>query len=317
MAYALRQDHTAFVAGRLYRRRVNSNRRTLALIAVIALMIVWGSTFAVTKAAVQEIPPLALAALRFAIAVVILLPLALARGGLASLPRPFPLVPLAMMAVMGIALFQLAFNLALTHGSATQGALLYALVPVAVALAAVLFLGEVLTRRLIVGMALSIAGVAGIVLGGEESGQSPNPLLGAFWMVTAGLAWAAYTVFAKRLAAADQVVVITCASVIGLALMVPFAWLELRGAPWPSPSWQGWLGAVFLGVVASALAYLVYSYVLRELDASLVGVFLNLDPIVGVLIAVLFLGESLRVPQVIGGVVALAGMWLASTQPRH
>jgi drug/metabolite transporter (DMT)-like permease len=317
MAYALRHDHTAFVPGRLYRRRVKPSRRTLALIAVIALMIVWGSTFAVTKAAVREIPPLALAALRFAIAAAILVPAALARGGLASLPRPLPLVPLAMMAATGVALFQAAFNLALTYGSATQGALIYALVPVAVALAAALFLGEVLTRRLVIGMALSIAGVAIIILGGEESGQSPNPLLGALWMVAAGIAWAAYTVFAKRLAAADQVVVIACASVMGLALMLPFAWLELRDAPWPSPSSQGWLGAVFLGVAASALAYLVYNYVLRELDASLVGVFLNLDPIVGVLIAVLFLGESLRAPHVVGGVIALAGMWLASTQPRR
>ena len=81
---------------------------------------------------------------------------------------------------------------------------------------------------------------------------------------------------------------------------------------WHSPSWQAWIAVLFLGVIASALAYIVYSFALRELDASLVGVFTNLDPIVGVLTAVLFLGETLHSGQVVGGVLALVGMWLAS-----
>jgi drug/metabolite transporter (DMT)-like permease len=288
------------------------SRRAVALIGVIALMIVWGSTFAVTKVTVREIPPLALAALRFAIAAVVLGPLALARGGLATLPRPLPWLPLAMMGVTGIALFQVAFNLALAHGSATQGALIFALVPAAVALAAVLWLQEVLTRKRMLGMLLSIAGVAVVILGAERTEHAPSPLLGAFWMLAAVIAWAAYTVFAKRLAGYDQVVVIAFVTMIGLAMMLPFAWWELRAAPWPAPSWQGWLGAAFLGVVASALAYLVYSWSLRELDATLVGVFLNLDPIIGVLTAVAFLGEPLRIWLVVGGAVAVIGMWLAA-----
>ena len=63
-------------------------------------------------------------------------------------------------------------------------------------------------------------------------------------------------------------------------------------------------------------AFVVYGRALRELDASLVGAYVTLDPIVGVLTAVVFLGESLRGGQMLGGVVALTGMWLAaSSQP--
>jgi drug/metabolite transporter (DMT)-like permease len=68
------------------------------------------------------------------------------------------------------------------------------------------------------------------------------------------------------------------------------------------------------GVVASALAFVVYSRALRELDASLVGAYLNLDPIAGVLTAVVLLGETLGLWQMSGGVVALTGMWLASVE---
>jgi len=84
--------------------------------------------------------------------------------------------------------------------------------------------------------------------------------------------------------------------------------------PLNAPSLSAWAGLLFLGIVASALAYLVYGYVLRVLDASLVGVYTNLDPIVGVLIAVLFFGEALHSGQVIGGLIALLGMWLASSE---
>ena len=80
------------------------------------------------------------------------------------------------------------------------------------------------------------------------------------------------------------------------------------------PSLEGWLGFLFLSVVASALAFIAYGQLLRELDASLVGAFINLDPIVGVITAVLFLGETLHSGQMVGGAIALTGMWLASTE---
>lgn len=286
----------------------------VALGSVIVLMIVWGSTYAVTKVTVREIPPLALGALRFAIAAVVLVPAAAARGGLTRLPRPLPLRPLVMMGITGVALFHIAFNVALMEASASQGAIIYGLVPAVVAIAAVLFLEEKLSRRRVVGIVLSIAGVIIVIAGGETSGHSPHPFLGAVWMLSAVVAWGAYTVFAKRLADADQVVVIACTTVIGLAVMMPPAIWELRDSAWPQPSMQGWLGALFLGVVASAVAFIVYNHALRVLDASLVGAFVNLDPVVGVFIAVVFLGESLQASHLGGGAIVLAGVWLASSQ---
>jgi drug/metabolite transporter (DMT)-like permease len=290
------------------------SRRSYALASVVVLMMVWGSTFVVTKTAVSEIPPLTLGALRFFIAACVLVPIAAARGGLDRLPRPLPLAPLVLMGFTGIALFHVGFNYALVYGSASQGALVFALIPAAVAVAAVIGLKEAPSKRRVAGIALSICGVALVVSTGEQDGASPRPLLGALCMLGAVVAWAVYTVIAKQLADADQVVVIACVSVIGMAMQFPLAAAELSHAAWPNPSLQGWLGALFLGVVASAVAFVIYSRALRELDASLVGAYINLDPIVGVLTAVLFLGETLGVGQVLGGVIALAGMWLASME---
>jgi drug/metabolite transporter (DMT)-like permease len=287
------------------------SRRTYALASLVGLMIVWGSTFVVTKAAVGEIPPFTLAALRFLIAALVLVPFAW-RFGLTHLPKTFPFVPLIFMGLTGIAVFTIAFNYALVYGSATQGALVYALLPAAVSLAAVMFLHESPSRSRITGIGLSIGGVALVVAAGETDRTSPRPLLGAVCMFGAIASWAAYTVFAKQLARSNQIVVMSCVTVIGMIMLLPLAMIELSGAPWPNPSLKAWLGILFLGIVASGVAFVVYGLILRELNASLVGAYTNLDPIVGVLTAVMFLGEVLHLGQIIGGAIAISGMWIAT-----
>ncbi|HEY6644272.1 DMT family transporter [Povalibacter sp.] len=292
------------------------SHRTLALVSLIALMVMWGSTFVVTKAAARDFPPMVLATLRFLIAALVLVPLALSRGGLQQLPQPRPWRTLLLMSFVGIAAFATTFTYALVYGSASQGALIYAALPAAIAFAAIVFLGERPSRRQLAGIALSIAGVALLIVAGEADAGSPDPVAGALWMIGAVVAWTAYTVFAKRLAHVDNIVVIAIISTLGTAMLLPFAAIELLQTDWTVPSVSAWTAPLFLGIVASALAYIVYGYVLRELDTSVVGTYTNLDPIVGVLIAVLLFGESLHAGQIVGGLIALAGMWLASIEER-
>jgi drug/metabolite transporter (DMT)-like permease len=289
------------------------SRRTCALTGLILVMILWGITYVVTKAAVREIPPLTLAALRYLIAASVLVPIAMARSGSMRLPHPLPFAPLAWMGLTGIVILTVGFNYGLIYGSASQGALLYALSPAAVAIAAVLWLGETLSRLRIGGIILSIAGTALVVASGEIDRSAPRPFLGALCMLAGIVAWACYTVIAKRLAGADQIVVTAWVSMIGTAMLLPLAGVELLQSPMPKPSLEGCLATLFLGAVASALAYVVYNLALRELDASLVGAYFTLDPIVGVAMAILFMGEVLVQGQVVGGVIALAGMWLAAS----
>lgn len=289
--------------------------RTYAILCLIALMIVWGSTFVVTKRAAQEIPPLILATLRFLIAAAILVPIALRRGGLKSLPQPVPWPHLFWMAFWGVAAFAITFNMALVYGAAAQGAIIYALVPAAIALAAMLFLKERPSRWRVVGMVLSVMGVIVVAIGGRSSFDAPSPALGAIWMLAAVIAWSAYTILAKRLANAEPVVTIAVVSTLGAAMLLPIAVIELLSAEGMiAPSLGAWSGALFLGVFASALAYLAYGFTLRVLDATVVGVYTNLNPIIGVVSAVVFLGEVLYGSQIVGALIAFVGMWLASRE---
>ncbi|MFL6576718.1 MAG: DMT family transporter, partial [Povalibacter sp.] len=217
-------------------------------------------------------------------------------------------------ALTGITGFAIAFNYGLVYGSAAQGALIYAALPASIALAAFVFLKERPSRRRIAGIVFSVLGVALLVAAGERDAGSPDPLAGALWMIGAVISWTAYTVVSKRTSGSDSVISITVVSALGTLMLLPGAAIELADHPWQSPSISTWMGLLFLGVIASALAYLVYGYALRELDASLVGVYTNLDPIVGVLIAVLLFGETLHSGQIVGGLIAFTGMWLASAE---
>jgi drug/metabolite transporter (DMT)-like permease len=290
------------------------SRRFLALVSVILLMIVWGSTFLVTKEAVREVPPFTLGALRFLIATAVLGTITALKRGRAILRRPMPLAQLLLLTVSGVALFIVALNYAVLWGSVTQAALIFALTPAAVAIAAVVALNETLSRSRIFGVALSIIGVVLVVAAGGKTATAPHPLLAAVAMLVVVAGWAIYTVVAKQVANPDQLLVMTWVMGTGGLVLIPFAGWELARGGWPGVSAGGWLGVIFLGVIASALAYLVYNWALRELEASVVGVLTNLDPIVGVASAVVFLGEVLGTWQIVGGIGALVGMWMAARE---
>ena len=290
-----------------------ATRRGMALIALVAVMVVWGSTFVVTKAAMRQFPPFTLAFLRFAVAAMVLAPL-LRRGALVELRHTVSAGRLVFLAFTGIALFTAAFNFALVYGSAAQGALLYATVPAVVAICAVLFLKERLSGRRLLGIACSMAGAALIVATGEPRiSDAPAPLLGAALMLSTVVLWGAYTVAAKPIAAANQTAVTFALTAIGALLLLPTSAFEIAATGPPAATAEAWLGVIYLAVFASAGAYALYNFALRELDASTVGAFSNIDPLVGVLTAYLFLGETLSPMQAVGAAIVIVGMWFAST----
>ena len=254
------------------------------------------------------------ALLRYGVASVVLVPLALAHGGLARLPRPVPWTTLVLMAISGVALYYFLFNGALFYTTASQVALIQSAFPAIVAMMAVLWLRERLSRRRIVGIVLAIAGVVLIVARSEPDASARDPVLGNVLAFASVLAWSVYTMLAKRLAKADAIAVTTVVSVLGAIMLIPVALLEKGNTSISSISTDGWLRIAYLGALASAAAYLLYNRALRDIDASLAGTFVNLSTVLGVIAGVIFLDESITPLAILGGVMVLAGVWIASVR---
>jgi drug/metabolite transporter (DMT)-like permease len=289
--------------------------RALSVVLLVIVMLIWGSTYVVTKAGLEELPPMLFALLRFGVASACLLPLALLRGGVARLPRPRPWGTLFLMSLAGIGLYYVGFNLALTYTTATQGALVQSSIPAVTAAMAALWLGERVSRRRQLGIVLAIAGVLLILLRSAPEPSARSPLVGNALMLATVICWGAYTMLAKRTAGVDASVVVAGVTLMGTLLLVPPAVAEAaaRGAL-PSISPGGWARIAYLGALPSAGAYILYSRALRDLEASQVGTFINLAPLVGVLSGVVVLGEAITPLAVLGGALVLTGVWLSTRQ---
>lgn len=292
------------------------NKRLTAIILLIVAMVIWGSAFAVTKASLAEVPPVLFAFLRYIIASFLLVALVIFSGKLKKIPRPVPWTAIALMGASGVFLYTVVYNISLVYTSAAQGALVQSFIPIVTVLFAAFFLKESLSPIRLLGISVSIGGIFLIMFFAEGSSDAPNTFLGNALMLLSVIFWAAYTIFAKRLAEFDPLVITTGATLIGTILLAPAALFELGGTNFPVITASGWTGVIYLGVFSSAVAMLLYNRSLQHLNAGQTANFLNLMPVVAVLIAVVFLGEIPTFWQIAGGILVLSGVWISLQKKR-
>jgi drug/metabolite transporter (DMT)-like permease len=289
-----------------------------SVLMLLITMVIWGSTFVVTKGINEQVPPFTLAFIRVAIGAAVLFGFAAFRQRRGSAAAGFswaqlPWRTLLTMGLIGVALYYAAFNTSLMYTSASQGALIQSCIPAMTALVAVVWLREHASITRWGGIALSIVGVILIFAGAEAQAGGANLLGNVLMFVTTAL-WGVYTSLAKRVAAFDPVAVTAGVIGCGALFLLPLAVFEVAADGMPAIGLSGWVGTVYLGAGASGFAYLLYSAALKHMDASEAGVYTNLIPIVGVLAGVM-LGEPLSARAILGGCVVLAGVWLTSRQP--
>lgn len=285
------------------------SKHTRGILSLIFVMLIWGSSFTVTKIVVTEVPPHIFAGIRNLIGCAALLPFYLIQRR--KVKSPLPYMKLVLMGLTGTTLYYFVFNAGMKYVSATSGALIDGLVPVAIAIPAAIILKEHLGKRAIAGIVLSVTGV--ILVGFVGSSQeSENSLLGSFLIVGAVLLWSAYTLLSRSLKTTDTILVTTVSAFIGTVLSLPLPAYEIITGGMPAISWKAWAGMIYLGIFASAVAYSLYNKALESLPAAQVGNFLNLNPVIGALIAFLFLKDRLTGLQMAGGILVLAGIWLSS-----
>jgi len=289
-----------------------SNSRLLGLISIIFVMVVWGSSYAVTKIIVYEVTPLTLAFYRCTIGSLTLLGILYFRnrGRMAALLADVPWGVVLLLGFFGVTVFYTFFNISVKMTSASVGALLQGFIPVSIAILAAVFLKERLSLKQAAGVLISVAGV--ILIGFLTPNDVSNSLLGNGLMIVAVIGWGIYTIIAKRVADRDPLLITSLSTLVGALLLLPGAIYENGGAAWPQVSLTAWLVILFLGAVASGICYFLYNKSLQLLSASQVGNLINLDPLVGFIIALLFLHESVNALQIAGAVLVVVGVVLSS-----
>lgn len=283
--------------------------RTKGLISIVVVMLIWGSSFSITKTVVMEVRPFVFATLRHLMACAVLLPFYLRQRR--KVKQQLPYKKLVLMGLAGITIYYGFFNSAMVYIPASMGALVEGLIPVAIAIPAAIILKEHLAPKSIAGIILCVTGVILVGFVGAPKG-APHALLGSVLMLLAVCCWSGYTLLSRSIKETDTLSATAVSTFIGTALLLPVAAVDVYYHGMPEISGRAWAGMAYLAIFASALAYFLYNRALESLPAAQVGNFLNLNPVIGAVIAMIFLKDTFTGWQIAGGVLVLAGIWLSS-----
>ncbi|UZF93332.1 DMT family transporter [Bosea sp. NBC_00550] len=284
-------------------------RRRLAVAGMLLSVVIFGSNFVISRHAVLHgITPYDLLALRFATAGILLLPLYLrpgiascggvgwGRGLLLALSSGFPMT---FLMLMGLTLAPAAHGATIGPGTVTL---------IGIVGSVVLF-GAVLTRNLIVGICGVLAGLACLAIAGT-TGASAGTLRGDLMFLGVGLLWGFYPLMIQ-LWKVDGLRAAAVVSVLSLAWLPVYALFFFRGfdiAPW----WVLSLHALYQGVINVIIGLWIWGWAAHVLGPAVVGRFPPLIPVTGTLLAIPVLGEIPSSLQLIGIVLIISGLFVAS-----
>jgi drug/metabolite transporter (DMT)-like permease len=281
-------------------------RRGLLLFATMS--IVWGIPYLLIRVAVAEVTPPVLVFARTALAAAILLPIALLRGDLRTVLRHWRWV--AGFAAIEIAIPWVLLGSAEQTISSSLAGLLIAGVPlVGAAIAAILGGPDGVGRRQLLGLAIGFAGVAAIA-GGDLSADN------AIAIVQVAIVVVCYAagpfILSRRLVGVSSPGIMALSLTMAAVVYAPFA---ILGWPATTPSQAALASILVLAVVCTAVAFLVFAALIREVGPVRATVITYVNPAVAAVLGVLVLGETLTPAMLVGFALAIAGSTLATRRP--
>lgn len=296
------------LASRLLSRTgaVVSGKRGIGILCAITVVFFFSGFNLVSRLGLaSSLTPVDVAALRFGVAGLVLLPILLRHGcgGLAWRQA----LALACCGGLGFALF--AFTGFALAPAAHGGVLLHGTVPLFTFLISWLMTREAVTRWRLLSLAAILSGILAMAWD-SVSGATPRQLLGDASLLMASICWSAYGLQVRRSGlapahAASVVAVLSMALILPIYLLLPGKSLAL--VSWPELLFQG----AFQGVLIGAVANIIYSRAVASLGALETALFTAAVPCVTMTGAVLLLGEQPGVLAIVGVVAVTVGMALS------
>jgi drug/metabolite transporter (DMT)-like permease len=291
---------------------VASVRATYA--KLLAVPAIWGGTFIAGRVLALALPATVGSLLRYLVAVgALLLAARLLEGGLPRL-TPRQMLGTLLLGATGIFAYNLFFLGALARLPASRTSLIIALNPVVTIAAASLLMGEHMSVRRWLGVAIALVGVW-IVVSRGDVWDSVAVAVGAGELLMFGgvCAWAAYTLIGRRvLSGLSPLAATTYAALWGTAML---ALAAARDLPRLEPSdftLQVALSVLYLGILGTSIAFVWYYQAVQRLGAARTVIFNNLVPVFGATFGVLLLGEPLLPSMLVGGLIAVTGVMLVT-----
>jgi drug/metabolite transporter (DMT)-like permease len=266
----------------------------------------------VGRAVAGHVPPVALATGRWALASVILMPVAWGH-----LRRDWPQIRahwpiLLFLTLLAGGLFSTLQYIGLAHTTALNTALLNSTVPVFIAMTCFVLFGERLTWMQTAGIGISLTGVVAIISKGDAGILSSWAFSSGDLIILANMAlWSVYSAFLRHKPAIHWLSFGAVMSLVALFANLPFLAIEHASGQQASFTKTTVAAMTYAGIITSIVAFATWNYGVAAIGASRAGVFLHLIPVFGSILAVMLLGEPAGWFHAAGFALILAGVRLA------
>jgi drug/metabolite transporter (DMT)-like permease len=285
----------------------------MAWLSLGSICVIWGTTYTVIKFAITEFSPYLLAGIRQTAAGAILLFCAFVFKLWQPLSSKY-LVRQVLAGTLMIAGGNGFITWGLQYVSSGLSAVIGALTPVAVAMITLIWTGgKKMHWLLIVGVLVSFFGMGLIFQDGWKDFANPDYRMGIIGCFGSCITWAIGTVMAKQYNDTNVSPVLNAGLQVfsgGVVLLLMSFLLDKN--PQLGSSWQTWAALSYLILIGSALAFTLYSYTLKHLDATVSSLYTYFNPMFAILLGWLFLGEQLTWIEVLGMVVTIFGVFLVN-----
>ncbi len=284
-------------------------------ILLILATLLWAGNFVIGRAITGEIPPLTLSLLRWCLAFLVFFPIAFkyVKRDWLTIKQHWPIV--IVLALTGVASFNTLVYIGVYYTTSINASLMNSLTPIFLYILSFAFLKIKVSRNQMIGTTISLVGVLFILTKGSiENLINFSFNIGDLIVIVAVICWSVYSLLVKQYA--DRLPGFSTFLVsigMGAIMLMPFSAYEL--ATMESPIiWSGkTIGAIlYVGILASIVAFLSWNKGVVTIGANRAGIFLNLIPVFATIFATVFLGEQLYAAQIIGGLAVIGGVILTN-----
>nr|MBL8411583.1 DMT family transporter [Dechloromonas sp.] len=272
----------------------------------------WSGNMVLGRGIRADVPPLALAFWRWAIALALVLPLALPhlKSQWSLLKQGWK--PILILGLIGVGCYNTFAYIALQYTTATNAVLLNSFIPVVTIAISWIFLGKHLSRPQAIGVLVSMIGALTIVARGDPQVLAHlNLNLGDAWMLGAVLVWALYTVgLAWRPAGVHPMLMLAAMTTVGVLALFPAYLWEMAQGRQINVHLGSLASLAYVGIFPSFLGYIFYNRGVAEVGANKGSLFIHLMPVFGTILSVIFLGEIPYWYHYLGIALIFTGIWL-------
>lgn len=283
-----------------------------AWLLLLTTMVLWGGNVVAGRAAIGRISPMALVCLRWVIACSVLTLLS-RRQIAAEWPLLKPRLPLILvLGTIGFTVFNAMFYVASHLTSGVNLAIIQGATPVMVIIGNFLAFGVRVSRAQLAGLIMTLVGIAVVATHGSLSALFALQFRsGDLLMLMADVLYAAYTLGLRWRPPGSSMAFFTLMAYTACATSVPLLGWEIAAGMVLWPTLEGWVVLLYVALFPSVVSQLLYMRGVQLIGASRAGLFMNLLPVFGSCMAVLFLGEPFGPYHAAALALVLGGIWIA------